>query len=79
MQSCNEGAENKMKGNPPEINIPAVVKTSFNKKYPDATNADWETEKENGKLIYEVEFKMNGNQMKAEFDEAGNFIREING
>jgi hypothetical protein len=56
--------------------VPAAVITSFKAKYPAATNTTWITEKEDGKLIYEARFKDNGEEIKAEFNDDGSFIKE---
>jgi len=47
--------------------VPAVVKTSFAKMYPSATNTKWEMEKGN----YEAEFKNNGSMMSTVFKPDG--------
>ena len=73
MQSCDN--KTKQKGETTEADVPAAVKKSFSTKYPGATNVEWEKEKEYNKIIYDVEFKINGKDDKAEIDEAGNFIK----
>lgn len=59
-----------------EDKVPGAVVSSFKAKYPAATNTTWITEKEDGKLIYEAQFKDNGEEIKAEFNEDGSFIKE---
>jgi hypothetical protein len=56
--------------------VPQVVKTAFTAKYPDVTNPEWEVEKEEGRLIYEAEFKLGGKKKEAEFKPDGTFIKE---
>lgn len=40
-----------------EADVPESVKSAFRAKYPAAQVTKWETEKEDGKMIYEAEFK----------------------
>lgn len=65
-----------MKGNVPDSEVPAAVKTAFSTKYPGATDLEWEKETENSKTVYEAEFKFENKEREAFFDEAGNFIKE---
>jgi uncharacterized membrane protein YkoI len=69
LSSCNE-----TKIAASEVPQPAVA--AFNAKYQGATDVEWKTEKEDGKTIYEAEFKLNGKKIEAEFDANGNFIKE---
>ena len=59
-----------------EDKVPVAVVTSFKTKYPAATNTSWITEKKDGKLIYEAKFKDNGEEIEAEFNDDGSFIKE---
>lgn len=52
--------------------VPEVIQTEFNKRFPEATEIKWEKEKE----LYEVEFKLNQVEQSALFDASGN-IKEI--
>ncbi len=56
--------------------VPAAVVQAFSAKYPGAADVEWKTEKSDGKMVYEAEFKMNDKKLEAEFDEAGVFIQE---
>jgi hypothetical protein len=56
--------------------VPSSVKTAFTAKYPTVTNPEWEVEKEEGRLIYEAEFKVDGKKKEAEFKPDGTFIKE---
>ena len=56
--------------------VPQAVVNEFQAKYPNSSDIKWEEEKEDGKVLYQAEFKYNGKEMKAEFDAAGNFIKE---
>ncbi len=69
VQSCSEEEI-------PQSQVPQPVIAAFQKKYPGATDMEWEKEKENGKIIYEVEMKINGKEIEAEFDEDGTFLKE---
>ena len=51
-------------------NVPAIVKTSFLKQYPDAKEVKWE--KENGN--YEAEFELNETDYSVLLDASGNII-----
>ena len=59
-----------------EDKVPAAVVTSFKAKYPSGTITKWVTEKKDGKTIYEAVFKSNGEEIEAEFNEDGTFIKE---
>lgn len=59
-----------------EDKVPAAVVTSFKAKYPAAKVSKWVTEKKDGKTIYEAVFKDNGEEIEAEFNEDGSFIKE---
>jgi hypothetical protein len=56
--------------------VPQAVMTSFNNRYPGATDVEWEVEKEDGKLYFEAEFKINGREMEAYFRPDGTFTKE---
>ncbi len=59
-----------------ESEVPASVTSAFQARYAGANDVSWKTEKSEGKMVYEAEFKMNGKKIEAEFDEVGNFVRE---
>lgn len=56
--------------------VPQAAMAAFNTTYQGATDVEWKTEKEDNKIIYEAEFKLNGKKIEAEFDANGNFIKE---
>jgi hypothetical protein len=56
--------------------VPQAVKSTFSSKYPSATDAKWEVEKSEGRLVYEAEFKLEGKRKEAEFKPDGTFIKE---
>ena len=56
--------------------VPQSVVSGFNTKYPGATDVEWKQEKEDGKWIYEAEFKADGKKKEAHFDSTGNFLKE---
>jgi hypothetical protein len=51
--------------------IPAAVKTSFSQKFPKATNVEWGNENDKE---WEAEFKMDGKEYSANFDNEGTWI-----
>jgi hypothetical protein len=59
-----------------EDKVPGAVVNSFKTKYPSATNTKWITEKKDGKTIYEAQFKNGTEEVEAEFNEDGSFIKE---
>ncbi|MBL7720088.1 MAG: hypothetical protein JNL72_14720 [Flavipsychrobacter sp.] len=59
-----------------EAQVPEAVKAAFAAKYPTATDVKWEKETEDGKVEYEIGFKLDGNGKEAFFEENGNFIKE---
>ena len=59
-----------------EDKVPGAVITSFKAKYPTAVISKWVTEKKDGKTIYEAVFKENGEEIEAEFNADGSFIKE---
>ena len=56
--------------------VPQAVTTAFQTKYPGAQAEEWEVEKEDGKLIFEAEFKLDGKSKEAEFRPDGTFVKE---
>jgi hypothetical protein len=56
--------------------VPQAVQTAFKTKYPTASDAEWEVEKSDGRLVYEAEFKLEGKRKEAEFKPDGTFIKE---
>lgn len=55
--------------------VPEVVMSSFTSKYPMARETEWEIEKQDGKLYYEAEFKIEGKRMEAYFRPDGTFSK----
>jgi hypothetical protein len=53
-----------------EKDVPAIVKTSFQKQFPDIKDADWEKEKEN----YEAEFEIKETEYSVLLDASGNVL-----
>ena len=51
-------------------NVPAKVKTAFTQKFPNATKVSWDKENANE---WEAEFKMNGKDYSANYDNNGNW------
>ena len=54
--------------------VPAPVMGSFNAKFPDAKNVQWELQKEDGGKVYQAEFTQNGKRFKAQFAPDGTFL-----
>ena len=52
-------------------NVPAKVKTAFTQKFPNATKVSWDKENANE---WEAEFKMNGKDYSANYDNNGNWM-----
>jgi uncharacterized membrane protein YkoI len=59
-----------------EDKVPPAVVSAFKTKYPAATDTKWITEKSDGKTIYEAQFKNEGKDIEAEFNEDGSFKQE---
>ncbi|HUS03773.1 MAG TPA: PepSY-like domain-containing protein [Chitinophagaceae bacterium] len=59
-----------------EDKVPPAVVNSFKTKYPAAADTKWITEKKDGKTIYEAQFKSGKDEVEAEFNEDGTFIKE---
>lgn len=51
--------------------VPTVVTSAFKTKFPTATKATWEME---NKTEFEVNFKLNREEVSANFDNAGNWL-----
>ena len=56
--------------------VPPLVMSAFQGKYPNITAEEWVKENEDNKTVYEAKFKNNGKDTEAEFDENGNFLKE---
>lgn len=59
-----------------EDQVPGAVVSAFKAKYPTAVITKWVTEEKEGKTIYEAVFKENGEEIEAEFNADGSFIKE---
>jgi hypothetical protein len=56
--------------------VPQTVLSAFTGKYAGASDVEWEVEKEDGKLYYEAEFKIEGKKKEAYFRPDGTFTKE---
>ena len=56
--------------------VPQAVLDSFNTKYPNAKDVEWEVEKEDGRLYFEAEFSTDGKTKEAYFRPDGSFSKE---
>jgi uncharacterized membrane protein YkoI len=54
-----------------ETDLPAAVKDSFAKRFPQAKNVSWSKEND---AEYEAEFKINGTEQSVNFDQAGKWL-----
>ena len=54
--------------------VPTPVMATFNKKFPDATNVQWQIEKEDGSKVYQAQFTQSGKSFKAQFAPDGTFL-----
>ena len=54
--------------------IPPQVASNFQAKFPNATDAEWEAQKEDGHLVFEVEFEFEGKEREAKFKPDGSLI-----
>ena len=70
LPSCN----NNVKSN--AAATPLSVISAFNAKYPGVSEVKWETENKNDSVFYIGDFKMDGKEIKAEFDDNGKFLKE---
>jgi hypothetical protein len=52
-------------------NVPQPVNTAFSQKYPNAASIKWASEEANE---WEAEFKLNGKEMSASFDNSGKWL-----
>lgn len=55
--------------------VPSVVITSFNQKYPDAQEVNWHAEDEKG-FYFEASFKQGTVEKSAQFKSDGTFVEE---
>jgi hypothetical protein len=56
--------------------VPPVVASAFQTKYPSAQDVEWEAEKTDGRLAFEAEFKIDGKRKEAYFKPDGTFLKE---
>jgi hypothetical protein len=59
---------------PAELNIPAAVSSAFKAKYASVTSPSWKMKGGN----YQASFRMNNEEMKAEFDNTGKWLQTEN-
>jgi hypothetical protein len=59
-----------------ETDVPAAVLSAFHTKYPNALNTKWEAEKNDGHLVFEAEFKLDGKNKEVYFKPDGTFLKE---
>jgi hypothetical protein len=55
--------------------VPSVVITSFNQKYPDAQDIKWCAENDNG-FYFKADFKVGVEEKSAQFKTDGTFVEE---
>ena len=59
-----------------ETDVPQSVVAAFKAKYPNATVTEWETEKEDGKIIYEAKFKEGDKEKKVHVAADGSSVSD---
>ncbi len=59
-----------------EADVPQSVKAAFMAKYPSAHVTKWETEKEDGKMIYEAKFKDGGKEKEVHITPDGSSVTD---
>lgn len=59
-----------------EADVPQPVKSAFMAKYPTAQVIKWETEKEDGKMIYEAKFKIGGKEKEVHITPDGSSVTD---
>ena len=55
--------------------VPSVIITAFNEKYPEAKDVKWEAEDEKG-FYFEANFMLNGKQKAVQYKPDGTFVEE---
>lgn len=68
VMACNDGSKDIS-----AADVPPAVTSGFTTKYPGATNVEWERKDKDGVMMYEAEFDLNGEEMKAWFAADGQF------
>ncbi len=59
-----------------EADVPQAVKSALMAKYPGAQVTEWETEKEDGKMIYEAKFKDGDKKKKVHIAADGSSVTD---
>jgi hypothetical protein len=67
------GCEKQIKVN--SSDVPSVVISAFNEKYPDAQEVKWVAEDEKG-FYFQADFKIGATQKSAQFKTDGTFVEE---
>jgi uncharacterized membrane protein YkoI len=58
-----------------QTKVPEATRAAFASKFPGAKSVKWDEEKEdNAKAVYEAEFKMNGQEYSANFNDKGEWL-----
>jgi len=58
----------------PVSQVPAAVLESFNARYPNATNVQWEREREDNGVQYKADFMIGNKRIEARFEKDGTFL-----
>jgi hypothetical protein len=58
----------------PQSQVPPPVVASFNAHFPNATNVQWEREREHGSTVYQADFYLNGKRWRAVFASDGTLL-----
>jgi hypothetical protein len=59
-----------------ESQVPPTVLIPFKATHPAATEVEYEEEQQNGGLVYEIEYKLDGIKHKIEYTPGGKILKE---
>lgn len=58
----------------PASEVPPAVMTTFNNTFPNATNVQWERERQDSGVQYQADFTQNGVRWRARFSKSGKLL-----
>lgn len=59
-----------------DTEVPPPVMAAFKARYPQATDAKWQAEKDEGKFFFEVDFKDGGKEKEVQITPDGSSVSE---